>query len=557
MKKVLKKFFIIWIVFLCSSFFSCPNGTTSNKNFTLNTDLLISSMVYTDTVLNTDTWILGSNIMNNGLDTAGSSTVRYYLSTDNVLDGGDTVIGDTTIPEIQTGDTYLDTYSTTYSIPTAGTYYIFVKVDVNSIVAETNEENNTASQSITVNAGSTPTADLLVSSMVYTDTVLTTDTWTLGSNIKNNGQTGSEASTVRYYLSIDNALDGGDTVIGDTAIPEIQTGDTILDTYSSTYNIPTSGTYYLFVEVDVNSIVAETDEENNTASQRITVNSAVSNTDLVITSITTPGTLQTTVDTWQLGTSVSNIGTGDSASSTLKYYLSEDNILDIPDDTLIGSKAIGTIAAGSFVDDVWSASYSINQGGEWYIFAVADADSEVSENEEGNNTLSESVNIKFDRIVIETFSPTGEGNNSTNTYLALFDSAGDPTSGTPYDDTDALAYNLMSNANHMWYSRIDTDVDMGGAGLAPGTYYIKVRGSSSNKTGPYGLRVVTDPAETYVYFGTTNPTNAPWDDSFENDDPMTGQIPDSPLSIQLGVQENWNNRALIESDIDWFILTLD
>lgn len=282
--------------------------------------------------------------------------------------------------------------------------------------------------------------------------------------------------------------------------------------------------------------------------------------DLVVASISVPGTLQTTGDTWTLGARISNTDPiTDAGTSTLKYYLSEDNILNIHSDPLIGSKGIEPIAAGNFVDDVWSGSYSINQGGIWYIFAVADATFEVTENNEENNILGKSVAIIFDRIVIETFSPTGKSIDDTDTYLSLFDSAGDQTPGTPYNDSDAMAANWLGNSNHNWYSRIDTDVDMGRTGLAPGTYYIKVRGAISDKTGPYGIRVATDPAAAYSYFGATNPVSDPntVDDSYENDDPMTGSIPDNPLSIKLNVQENWHNRTLIESDIDWFILQLN
>ena len=403
------------------------------------------------------------------------------------------------------------------------------------------------------NGGSTLNADLLVTSIVYTDPVLTTANWTLGSNIKNNGPGSSGANTVRYYLSSDNALDGGDPVIGDTTIPEIEAGNTIPDTYSASYNISTAGIYYIFVQADLGDVVSETDETNNTTSASITVDQAGAASDLEVTTITVPGTPQTTTDTWTLGARVSNIdATTGAGASTLKYYRSADAVLDIPGDTSIGSKVIGPIAASSFVDDVWSVSYSINQGGTWYIFAVADGDSEVAESDEGNNNLSASVDIIFDRIVIETFSPTGVGAYSTDTYLALFDSAGDPTPLTPYDDTGALAQDRLSNPNHNWYSYIDYTL-----GLAPGTYYIKVRGNASNKTGPYGIRILTDPAVAYSYFGATNPAGTPWNDSYEDDDPMTGQIPTSPLSIRVGVQEDWHNRALADSDIDWFELQLD
>lgn len=281
--------------------------------------------------------------------------------------------------------------------------------------------------------------------------------------------------------------------------------------------------------------------------------------DLIISSITVPDTVQTSSDTWELGARVSNIDPAtDAGTSTLKYYLSTDSVFDTSVDTLIGSKTIGPIAAGSYADDIWSSAYSISAEGSWYIFAVADADSEVTESDEENNTAGGSVLISSDsdRIVIETFSPTGVGDHSTWTHIALFDSSGDPSPETPYDDSDALADNVFSNTTHMWYARIDTDVDMGGTGLSPGTYYIKVRGESSGQTGPYGIRVVRDPSTSYSYFGSTNPSASPWDDSYEDDDSTTGGIPDIAFSLTPGGQDSRQNRALSDSDIDWYTLTV-
>ena len=266
--------------------------------------------------------------------------------------------------------------------------------------------------------------------------------------------------------------------------------------------------------------------------------------DLIVTSVIVPTEVVTKDKLWTLGAVVENTGDLEAGPSVLKYYLSADPVLDIPGDDYIGSSSIGSIAVGYSVVDTYSSSYSISQGGTWYIFAVADADSGVAESDEENNTLSSGLDIIFDRIIIETFFPTGVDDYSTDTYLVLYDSSGDPSPGTPYDDTGALAEDRLSNPNHTWYSYIDYTL-----GLAPGTYYIKVRGNVSTQTGPYGIRVLAAPIAAYSYFGATNPISG-LDDSYEDDDPMTGQIPTSPLSIRLGVQEDWHNRALAVSDID-------
>ncbi len=274
--------------------------------------------------------------------------------------------------------------------------------------------------------------------------------------------------------------------------------------------------------------------------------------DLTITSITVPDTSKLPSDIWELGARVSNIDdTADSGESTLKYYLSTDEVLDITEDTLIGSKSIGSIPAGSYIDDVWSTSFSIDVIGTWYIFAVADADSEIEESSEDNNYLSGIVSIISDssRIVIETFSPTGLYTTYTDTCIAVFDSNGDPAPETPYDDAGALSADDNSNPSHLLYSYIDFP-----DGLSPGTYYIKVRGSSSNQIGPYGIRIVSEPSTSYSYFTETNPAESPWIDSYESDDSMTDGVPDSPVNIGVG---GIYNRALADSDIDWYVLTVN
>jgi hypothetical protein len=161
----------------------------------------------------------------------------------------------------------------------------------------------------------------------------------------------------------------------------------------------------------------------------------------------------------------------------------------------------------------------------------------------------------YERIVVETY-PAILG-NTTETYIDLFGSAGDPDADDPWtgDDTgDALAYaSGGAPIDHASYSLIDYT-----GGLTSGTYYVRVRGKTEGVTGPYVLRVLSlslgEPVPAYVYPGVfANP------DPYETDDnPPSGGKPTDPVPIDLG-SDNGINRWLdydTEGDVDWFQLVL-
>jgi hypothetical protein len=103
-------------------------------------------------------------------------------------------------------------------------------------------------------------------------------------------------------------------------------------------------------------------------------------------------------------------------------------------------------------------------------------------------------------------------------------------------------------------------VDYSG-GLAPGTYYVRVRGLTSTQQGAYAIRILDTAADSPTgstwswYFAATNPTDAnPAGGSYETDDtPVQGGVPTSPVAITLNQKLN---RWLTPGDVDWFKLTL-
>lgn len=88
---------------------------------------------------------IGLTVINNGQHATTEPTkAGVYLSTDNQISGTDSLIGNLTVPILQSGETLtLDPVSLTIPNIVPGTYYLGVVTDHDNIQAETNETNNT------------------------------------------------------------------------------------------------------------------------------------------------------------------------------------------------------------------------------------------------------------------------------------------------------------------------------------------------------------------------------------------------------------------------------
>jgi glucose/arabinose dehydrogenase len=77
---------------------------------------------------------------NGGYDTAAASTTRLYRSADGSVDAGDAAIATVSVPSLTPGQSH--TQELALTLP-AGTYFLIVKADATSVVAEASESNNT------------------------------------------------------------------------------------------------------------------------------------------------------------------------------------------------------------------------------------------------------------------------------------------------------------------------------------------------------------------------------------------------------------------------------
>lgn len=159
--------------------------------------------------------------------------------------------------------------SVTVTVPSstvAGIYYLIACADDTKVAAESNETNNCATSTGTVQISAPSLPDLIESSLAdppasaalgsgfsVTDTVL------------NQGAATATASTTRYYLSLDAVKSTNDKLLtGTRAVPTLTAGAS--STGSVTVTVPTStvaGNYYLMACADDRRRVTESSETNN------------------------------------------------------------------------------------------------------------------------------------------------------------------------------------------------------------------------------------------------------------------------------------------------------
>jgi hypothetical protein len=301
-------------------------------------------------------------------------------------------------------------------------------------------------------------------------------------------------------------------------------------------------------------VVSGTDQDDVAANATIDAKNliaiaeaATSAPNLAVSSVMVPGAPVTKTAAWALGATVTNSGSAASASSTLTYQISTTSTLDTSA-TTIGTSTIPAVPAGQSYTDTFSTTYSIPQSGTHWIFVTT-----------GSSTSSASVAVIYDRIFIDTFAPNASVGTMPGTFISLFGANGDTTPNDPNEYGTAPAYSVdgsvaIAEADGAgFFATLDYST-----GLAPGTYYVRIRGETSSQIGPYVARFLTlnlgDAPPTPGTYPTL--TSDPYP-AFAGYNSGTG-VPSNPVLVSLGPppSEADFNRYLNASDMDWFKLVL-
>jgi subtilase family serine protease len=158
----------------------------------------------------------------------------------------------------------------------AGSYFICANADDGNSVDESEEGNNTGCTATTVTI---PPPDLVMTALSKAvGSVAQGGSFAVSNTVKNQGGSSASSFAIGFVLSSDNVIGNGDDI---AMTPQRSVGGLgvgLISNASTTVTVPggtPQGTYYVGAVADVNGVIAEGNEGNNTrlATGTITVTS--------------------------------------------------------------------------------------------------------------------------------------------------------------------------------------------------------------------------------------------------------------------------------------------
>ena len=378
----------IWYYGACVDEVTGESDTTNNCSLSVTVtvqplpkpDLAVSSpTVGNNSPVATGRFTVSATVSNTGDRYSPATTLRYYRSTDAAITRSDTEEGTAGIPVLFAGGTNrLPIALTAPASP--GIWYYGACVD--EVTGESDTTNN-CSLSVMVTVQPLPKPDLVVSSpAVGNSSPVSTGRFTLSATVSNTGTRFSEATTLRYYRSTDEAFTMSDTEEGTAAIPALNAGGT--NRLSISLTAPaSSGIWYYGACVD--TVTGESATANNCSpAVTVTVRPRV---DLVVGSPTVSDSSPAAGGAFTLSATVSNTGARASASTTLRYYRSTDDTITASD-TSEGTDAIPALSAAGTSSQ--SISLTAPASGTWYYGACVDT---VTGESDMTNNCSTAVTV--------------------------------------------------------------------------------------------------------------------------------------------------------------------
>lgn len=327
--------------------------------------------------------LVGSRIQNINLGNSNYSSLNYYLSSDEVIDGKDNLLSSDYIDEMSMGQ-IMDIRNNIH-IPEStpeGDYYLLLFADGNSDVSESNENNNVIIEELTVAKPMFP--DLFVSGMEFENSIVILDeeipfSYTFG----NSGNVGSGEVSISYILSYDFYLDPEDELIGIKSIDTLAFGtqQTIIDTLILD-NSTTPGYYYIFVSIDYEDHVFEISESNNYDMFELRVDEDyfpdLSFRDpTILTSVVNPG------NKIDVSTYIENIGLIKAKNIQVHMFLS-----NFSETIELGDFFIDSLEANTEIMQNYSVTIPSGQSDGFYsLIGVVDYNNTIQEFNETNNTF--------------------------------------------------------------------------------------------------------------------------------------------------------------------------
>ena len=389
-----------------------------------------SSIIFTDYFLSID------DTLNLDLD------VPIYSPSDEILK--------TPIEPLEFGETF-NTPNVDIHIPSymeEGNYYLLLRVDCDNFVSpESSEDNNVFAVPIFIN---NPEPDFIIQNTEVQDTITYIDSTLIVSfEVANIGEVLSNPTSLNIYISTDTLIDENDINLTNYAqnLTSILPDENIsFENINITIPEIELGNYYLLLFADTDSIISENNEDNNLSYFSFIVRDSLS--DLNILNETINNTNIFLGENVEISFDIENIGGVFADSTSLSFYISEDENLDLETDILLTNIHIDTLQIDSILNfnDIFIDLSSILVG-EYYIFGIADVNNLINELDETNNQFSFIINIEEEvlELVDLNLKNTLIAPNALNVGQTFYASAEIENLGNVPTNPSLLKYYLSDN----------------------------------------------------------------------------------------------------------------
>ncbi len=397
-----------------------------------NPDLIVESPSVSNSTLGPgESFRLNATVRNQGGSRSASTTLRYYLSTDETISTGDTEVDTDYVSRLDPSG-ISDESARLTAPPGEGTYYYGACVV--AVTGESNTDNNCSSPVTVTVIG----PDLVVESPSVSDSTLGPgESFYLNATVHNQGGSRSASTTLRYYLSTDETISTGDTELDTDYVSRLDASESGDESARLTAP-PGEGTYYYGACIE--AVSGESNTDNNCSSP---VSVTVVGPDLVVESPSVSDSSPKAGAYFTLSATVRNQGGSRSASTTLRYYLSTDETISTGD-TELDTDYVSRLAASESGDESARVRAPSSEG-TYYYGACIEA---VSGESDTDNNCSNAVTVT---VGSTTTPPTpnqppvfSEGTSATRSIAentGAGQNIGNPVSATD-GDSDRLTYSL-------------------------------------------------------------------------------------------------------------------
>ncbi|MCP4548492.1 MAG: peptidoglycan DD-metalloendopeptidase family protein [bacterium] len=353
-------------------------------------DLVPQNLTVTPLTVNVgDPATVSFRVYNQGTATAAASTTNIRLSSSSTnVTTSDPLLKTVTTPSIGPGGFYDHTESVTIPSVSPGTWYVWVILDVYSTVGQSNENNDKANTSITINQN---VPDLIPQNLTVSPTTVNAGaSATVNFRVNNQGTATAAASTTNIRLSSSSTnVTTSDPLLKTVTTPSIGPGDFYDHNESVTIPSVSPGTWYVWVILDVDSAVGQTNEDNDYANTSITVGAA-GQADLLIQSLTATPNSAYIGETVTVNFTVYNQGDSAAGSSTTNIRLNTSSTSVESSDILLKTVTTPALAANSSVAHNESVKIPLTGPGQYFVWVILDVDNAIGQSDESNdkaNTL--------------------------------------------------------------------------------------------------------------------------------------------------------------------------